>query len=178
MTMRIIPSYRLNTLVKVVAIKYGEYLMNRDELTAIIRNAKISHKRWVENALSLIEGVALDKSQVPVNATDCIFGKWYYNEGQALKSISIFREIESHHDTLHQLYREIFVLLFSEEHTKPSLLSRLFGSSAKLDKEKKQHAHDKFQLLEQQSKAIIKKLDDLEAIINAMPAEQLTKYSL
>jgi hypothetical protein len=79
--------------------------MNNDELITIIRNAKVSHKRWVENARSLIEGVPLDKSQVPVNATDCVFGKWYYNEGQALKSISIFREIESHHDALHQVTR-------------------------------------------------------------------------
>jgi hypothetical protein len=150
--------------------------MNKEELVAIIRNAKISHKRWLENARALIEGMPLDKNQVPINSTDCAFGQWYYNEGQGLKSISVFREIEEQHDMLHKIYREIFMLLFGEEQSKPSLLSRLFGTSGKTTQEKKMVANDRFHALEQYSKTIMKKLDDLEGMVSAMSIEQIDSF--
>lgn len=150
--------------------------MRKDDLIVTIRNAKAAHKRWVENALSLIEGLPLDKSQVPVNATDCLFGQWYYSEGQSFKPIPSFRDIEEHHDMLHKVYREIFLLLFNEENSKPSLLSRLFGTAQKSSKEKQKLARDRYNFLQQKSKDIIKKLDELEAIIMGMSNEQIDSY--
>lgn len=149
--------------------------MNKDELITILRKARSSHKKWVENALSLIEGLPLDKNQVPVNSTDCEFGKWYYADGQALRRISSYRDIEEHHDALHKTYREIFLLLFSEA-KETSFFDRLFGSAQKSSAENQKLARDKFTILEQQSKAIMKKLDDLENLIIGMSQEQLDSY--
>jgi hypothetical protein len=146
--------------------------MDKNEIITLVRNAKGGHKKWVENAISLIEGLPLDKNQVPVNATECTFGQWYYGEGQGLKSIKVFKEIELYHDGLHKVYREIFVLLF-EDASKPSLLSRLFGISRKVSEEKKLAAQEKLQTLKLQSRSIMKKLDDLEDTIAAMPAEEI-----
>lgn len=150
--------------------------MNKEELVTVIRNAKAGHKRWVENALSLIEGLPLDKNQVPVNATDCVFGKWYYGEGQGLKSLPSYREVEQYHDALHKTYREIFMLLFGEDKAETSLFSRLFGTSQKSSEEKRKLAKDKYLILRQQSKIIMKKLDDLEAMIITMNQEQIDGY--
>lgn len=150
--------------------------MKKEEIVNIIRDAKSSHKRWLENARSLVEGMTLDKSQVPVNATDCGFGQWYYGEGQGLKPMSVFRELEEYHDLLHKIYREIFVLLFGEEQSKPSLLSRLFGTSGKVNQENKKIAVNRLQALEQQSKIIMAKLDDLEGMILAMTDEQIDSF--
>ena len=58
--------------------------MNKNEIIALIRDAKSGHKKWTENAISLIQGFPLDKDQVPINATECTFGKWYYGEGQGM----------------------------------------------------------------------------------------------
>jgi hypothetical protein len=149
--------------------------MDKDEIVMLVRNAKIGHKKWVENAISLIEGLPLDKNQVPVNATECVFGQWYYGDGQGLKSVKTFKEIEQYHDGLHRVYREIFVLLFEEE-VKPSLLSRLFGVSRKLSEEKKLVAHEKLQTLKLQSRSIMKKLDELEEIIITLPPEKLGEF--
>jgi hypothetical protein len=149
--------------------------MNKDELITIIRNARGAHKKWVENALSLIEGLPLDKSQVPVNSTDCAFGKWYYSDGQAFKSLPSYRDIEDHHDALHKTYRAIFVLLFSEEKNE-SFFSRLFGKSQKTSAENQRLAREKFKVLEQQSKVIMGKLDELEKIIVGMSPEQIDSY--
>lgn len=146
--------------------------MDKNEVITLIRNAKAGHKRWVENAISLSKGLPLDQSQVPVNATECVFGQWYYSEGQDLKSFTIFKDIEKYHDSLHKNYREIFVLLF-EKHEEPSWLSRLFGVSRDIVEEKQIAVHEKLQLLEQQSRSIMKKLDELEELIIGMPDEQI-----
>ena len=150
--------------------------MRKDDLILTIRNAKAAHKRWVENARSLIEGLPLDKCQVPINSTDCQFGQWYYSEGQSFKPLPSFRDIESHHDGLHKTYREIFVLLFSEEDAKPSMLSRLFGTAQKSSREKHEAAQVKFNVLQQQSTTISSKLDDLESLIMGMSPEQIDSY--
>ena len=150
--------------------------MNKNELISIITNAKQSHKRWVENARSLVAGIPLDKSQIPVNSTDCNFGQWYYGKGQALIKMVSFKDIEEQHDLLHQTYREIFVLLFGEEKKDSSFFSRLFGSSQKsLDKNQKL-AKDKVVILVEQSKMVLKKLDELERMIYAMSEEQINSY--
>lgn len=146
--------------------------MDKNEVITLIRNAKAGHKRWVENAISLTKGLPLDQTQVPVNATDCVFGQWYYSdEGQNLKSFAVFKDIEKYHDGLHKTYREIFILLF-EKHEESSWLSRLFGVSRDVAEEKQIAMREKLQLLEQQSRSIMKKLDELEELIMAMPTEQ------
>ena len=150
--------------------------MNKDTIASIITSAKRSHKTWLENARTLVEGMPLDKEQVPVNSTDCQFGKWYYGEGQALKAMINFKEIEGHHDALHQTYREIFVLLFVEGDKKASLFSRFFGKAQKSSKENEKLARDKLQVLEQQSKTIMKKLDELERMVVGMSEEQINSY--
>lgn len=149
--------------------------MDKTEVIMLLRQAKSGHKKWVENAISLIEGLPLDKNQVPVNGTECMFGQWYYGEGQGLKSLKAFKEIEQYHDGLHRIYREIFILLFEEE-SKPSLLTRLFGISRKVTEEKKLAAHEKLQALKLQSRSIMKKVDELEEAILEMSPEQLSAF--
>jgi hypothetical protein len=149
--------------------------VDKTEVITLLRQAKTGHKKWVENAISLIEGLPLDKNQVPVNGTECMFGQWYYGEGQGLKSLKAFKEIEQYHDGLHRIYREIFVLLFEEE-SKPSLLTRLFGISRKVSEEKKLAAHEKLQALKLQSRSIMKKVDELEEAILEMSPEQLSDF--
>ena len=150
--------------------------MNKEAIVSTLRTAALNHKKWAENALSLISGIPLDKEQVPVNSTDCAFGQWYYNDGQSLRDIPGFKDIEDQHDKLHKKYREIFVLLFGEAEDKPSFFSKLFGRSQKLEKAKKQKAMDKYQQLHVYSEKIIKQLVQLEKLISAMSDDQLKKY--
>jgi hypothetical protein len=49
----------------------------------------------------------------------------------------------------------------------------LFGISRKVSEEKKLAAQEKLQTLKLQSRSIMKKLDDLEDTIAAMPAEEI-----
>jgi len=92
-----------------------------------LRNARAAHKAWVSRAEALIEGIPLEKNQVPMFPTDCVFGKWYYGEGQQLKRLASFGELEKPHEELHKVYMRIFKLLFDEPDT--TTIGRLFGQA-------------------------------------------------
>ncbi|MDQ6963264.1 MAG: CZB domain-containing protein [Mariprofundaceae bacterium] len=126
--------------------------------------------------LCLIEGIELDKSQVPVNGTECAFGQWYYGDGQQLRKMPGFQELEAAHDALHTTYRQIFVLLFGKTEKTPSFFSRLFGTSANDSEENKEKALEKYKVLERQSSVIRNHLIQLENMIDVMGEEQLSRY--
>ncbi|HOB62502.1 MAG TPA: CZB domain-containing protein [Candidatus Competibacteraceae bacterium] len=149
--------------------------MNKDAIIAVVTNAKRSHKTWVENAHSLIDGIPLDKEKVPVNSTSCKFGEWYYGDGQKLKRIPGFKEIEEQHDALHHTYREIFVLLFGEEESS-SFFRKLFGISQRSSAKKLNIAKEKVGKLDKQSITIMKMLDDFGRTISSMTEEQINRY--
>lgn len=143
------------------------------DLIQKLRKAKMSHKRWVGHASAMIEGIPIEKDQVPINYTDCAFGNWYYDEGQNLSILNEFKEIEAPHTELHIIYMEIFNILFGQK--KQSFFSKLIGKKTKLSDNEKQLARAKFRTLDQVSKVIIAKLDALEARVKQMSAEEFSK---
>ena len=150
--------------------------MKKNEVLSVLQNAARIHKQWVGNALALIEGVPLDKGKVPVNATECEFGKWYYGDGQKMKKLNGFKEIEASHYKLHAIYTEIFSILFGEKSREPSFFHKLFGTSHKIMEENREEAMEKYHLLEKQSETIISQLEQLEKVIAAMGETQLATY--
>ena len=133
----------------------------------------MSHKRWVGHASAMIEGIPIEKDQVPINYTDCNFGNWYYDEGQNLSSLDEFKEIEDSHTELHNIYMEIFKILFEQK--KRSFFSKLIGKSTKISDEDKQLARAKFRTLEEVSRQILKSLGALELKLKQMGAEKVAK---
>jgi hypothetical protein len=143
------------------------------EILNKIRAAKMSHKRWVGHASAMIEGIPIEKDQVPINYTECVFGSWYYGDGQKLAILKEFKEIEEPHTTLHLIYMEIFKILFGKKKT--SFFSRLIGKSSKLTEQDRRLARVKFGSLEEISKQIISKLDALEKRIKQLTSEEFAE---
>jgi len=133
----------------------------------------MAHKRWVGHASAMIEGIPIEKDQVPINYTDCVFGNWYYDEGQNLSSLEEYKTIEKPHTELHQIYMEIFKILFEKK--KVSFFSKMIGRSAKANEADKQLARVKFRTLEAVSINIVNKLDVLESKLKDMGEEQVAK---
>jgi len=150
--------------------------MEKKEVVTTLKNAVISHKKWVANALALIEGVPLEKDKVPVNPTECEFGRWYYSVGQNLNELPGFKDVEEAHNNLHKTYMEIFSILFGEA-SEPSFFSKLFGRSHKARTEKHEEAMEKYHILEEHSKVIIAQLVQIEKVITAMGDKQFEKYN-
>ena len=97
-----------------------------------LRAARASHKAWLVRAEALVNGLPVDKEQVPIVATECEFGKWLYGAGSRLQEFSVFAQMEASHSALHRVYGEIFQLLFEE----PKGMRKLFGQSKKVTKQK------------------------------------------
>ena len=135
--------------------------MDKTEVMTTLKLAAVSHRAWLSNAQALIDGIPLDKDKVPVSATECEFGKWYYGDGQRLKSIPGFKEIEKPHDNLHQTYAEIFTLLYGEESQKPSFFSKLIGRAQKAAAEKQEAAKVKSLVLKDRSTEVIDRLEQI-----------------
>jgi len=138
-----------------------------------LRDAKKSHRRWVTKAQTMIEGVPVQQDQLPLEHTSCNFGLWYYGEGQLLSPYSAFRKIEEPHQKLHDLYREIFSLLFSER--KPSLFQRLLGKKTKRSKEELAQAKQLLAQLNSTSLEILERIDELEKVIKNLSDADLER---
>ena len=150
--------------------------MEKTQIVKTLSLAAVSHRAWVSNAHALIDGVPLDKDKVPVSSAECEFGKWYYGDGQQLKSIPGFKEIEKPHDNLHETYMEIFTLLYGEENKKASFLSKLIGNPQKAAAEKREAAKARSLILKDHSNEVIDKMEHLQRVVNAMGDKQLASY--
>lgn len=121
---------------------------DRAELLRVIRKAKSSHIRWRSYAQALLAGLEVAEDSAPVSHRLCGFGKWYYGEGAtSLGHLEIFRDIETPHAILHQIYGRIHELVGAGrmEEAKP-MLEQLIGVSRTL--------LDAMQLLEQEVMAV------------------------
>jgi hypothetical protein len=139
--------------------------MNREAVIWSLRDAKRAHKKWVSHALAIIEGIPIEKNQVPINSTECVFGKWYYGSGQSLHHIAGYSEIEPLHDDLHQIYMQIFALLFTK---KASFFEKLFGKTHTVSEEELELARVKFSKLNDTSHKLLEKIEILEVRLEQM----------
>jgi len=145
--------------------------MKKQDIIWKLRDARKSHKRWVSYALALIQGIPVEKDQVPVIATDCAFGQWYYGMAQSLKNLPSFQAIEEPHTELHDIYIEIFNLLFNQKKT--GFFSKLVGKSARIDEQNRKLAKEKYKQLDKVSRTIVQQLEALEKEVQAMDDEKL-----
>ncbi len=148
-------------------IKQHIKLMNKIEVIQKVRAAKQAHMSWVMKADALIHGIPLEKEQVPVDGTECIFGQWYYGDGQSLNHLASFKAIEQPHFDLHSTYEQIFKILFDSNDK--SFITSLFGTSKKQEEANLQKARLLFPQLKKHSEVVIQYLDKLEDEIQAMP---------
>ncbi len=55
--------------------------MKKEEIITHLRAAKSAHIKWLQKAKLLINGVDIEEDAIPVNSTECKFGKWFYTNG-------------------------------------------------------------------------------------------------
>ena len=94
--------------------------MEKEEVLDHLRAAKAAHIKWVQKAKLLINGIDIEEDAIPIDSTECKFGKWFYSDGQILNSLSnnpmeCMQSIESLDFALHDKYLQIFNIYFSQE---------------------------------------------------------------
>lgn len=150
--------------------------MDKNEVLTKLRSAKSSHVNWVQKAKMLIEGIDVDKSSIPVNATECKFGLWFYSDAQklnALRNISLdsMASIETLHMQLHDKYLMIYKVYYSGE--SGGFFKKFFGKKQEIPADDLDQAKIYFQELQDISKVLIEEINRMERRIIALGDEEI-----
>lgn len=150
--------------------------MNKEEILSQLRVAKAAHVSWVQRAKLLIEGFTINETSIPVNSTECAFGKWFYSDGQRLNDIrnnpiESMQEIESLHFKLHDVYLNIYRIYYDIE--KKGFFSKVFGQKKKVSDEDKILAKGYYKEMDVISQDLVKALNLMERRINVVNDEEI-----
>lgn len=145
--------------------------MDKKQLIANLRAAKSAHIKWRSYAQALVAGLPVSENQVPVIHTDCVFGRWYYGQGQQLSALPGYQAIEIPHEALHGIYMQIFKLLFEMEDT--GFFAKLVGSTRKNDERRRDQINTLLNNLVEMSKTLLTAIELLEQEIMRMEDEDI-----
>lgn len=153
--------------------------MTKEEVLTHLRAAKSAHIKWVQKAKLLINGLDIKEDAIPVDSTECNFGKWFYSDGQMLNALSnnpleCMQKIETLHFNLHDTYLSIFNIYFSQE-KKSGFFAKLFGIKRRsLSNIEEQIAHEHYETMEKISHELLDEINRLERRLIAVSEEKLS----
>jgi len=142
-----------------------------------LRTAKAAHIKWVQKAKLLINGLDIEEGTIPVDSTECTFGKWFYGEGQVLNllthiSPTLIQNIEELHSQLHDEYLKIFNIFFNK--AKAGFICKLFGLKRKnVSDEEYKVSRGYFASLEKISKDLLEEINKLEKELVVVTEEEI-----
>jgi len=147
-------------------------MLTKSVILQELSKAKIAHMRWVKRADHLISGLPVDKEFIPLEATTCGFGKWFYGDmGNNLRTTErfkhLFEQIEFHHDNLHDNYSRIYNLYFVMPEKRSLLHKMVTFNSKKVSAKEKEEAKKYFEQLKKSSEDLIVLLERLEREVRA-----------
>ena len=146
--------------------------MAKSDVLLQLRNAKKAHIKWVQRAHVLVEGLTIDKDAIPMQSTDCVFGEWFYGEGQQIAlmpGMDCFKEIEKRHNELHEVYLDIYKIYFDE--SDKSFFAKVFNMKKRISQKEHDNALEFYARLKQVSEELLVQIEKLERRINAMSEE-------
>jgi len=152
--------------------------MQKELILNQLRAAKAAHISWVQKAKLLIEGIEIDKSAIPINSTECKFGKWFYHDAQKLNGLrnnglECMDNIELYHTKLHDAYLKIFKLYYLVENK--GFFSKLFTGKKKITEETIALGREYFEELDYISKDLLSEISRLERRVIAIGDDELGK---
>ena len=150
--------------------------MKKQKVLDSIRAARMAHIKWVDRARRLVEGGKISEHEIPVEATSCDFGHWFYSEGQillALFSISSVKKLESKHKELHATYMKIFKIYFDT--TNQPLFAKFLNKRKKVSEKEKMLAYEELTYLEAISEELIDYLNIFEKYLNKIESKDFEK---
>ena len=153
-------------------------MMNKNEVLSQLRAAKEAHVNWVQKAKLLISGFKIDKDSIPVNSTECRFGKWFYSDAQKLNALQnnpleCMITIEKLHFELHDCYMKIFTIYYKIDER--GFFAKLFGVKKEPSEANKKLADVSFKEMEEISSQLIEEINRMERRILAISEKDMEK---
>ena len=152
--------------------------MKKDEILSHLRAAKAAHIKWVQKAKLLINGLEIEEDAIPIDSTECKFGKWFYGDGQILNALTnnpveCMSKIESLHFNLHDVYLQIFNIYFNK--AKGGFFTKLFGLKRKNVSEiESKIAKEYYDKMEGISHDLLEEINRLERRLIAVSEEKIS----
>ena len=151
--------------------------MDKEEIVSKIRAARLAHVQWVQRAKSLVNGLAMKEEDIPLTSDACLFGQWFYSDGQILLAIfneKVVKDIERLHNDLHAEYLYIFKIYFDTSDM--GFLAKLLKHEKRISAKEQTKAVVALKKLEKISDELIKNLNIVETKINMADSKTLEKY--
>ncbi|KYJ85998.1 CZB domain-containing protein [Sulfurovum riftiae] len=150
--------------------------MEKNTILEQLRAAKAAHINWVQRAKMLISGFKMEEDAIPVNSTQCQFGKWFYSDAQRLNGLrnnpmDCMSEIEKLHFELHDIYLNIYKIYYDME--PQGFFSKLFGKKKKITEDSVKLAKEYFTSMEEVSKKLVNEINLMERRIVALPESDI-----
>jgi len=150
--------------------------MEKKKVLDQLRAAKAAHIGWVQKGKMLVSGFKMEEDAIPVNSTQCQFGKWFYSDAQKLNGLEedyseAMAKIEKLHFDLHDIYMKIYQIYYD---IKPQgFFSKLFGKKKDITESSRIQAKDYFDSMEMVSEELVKQINVMERKIVALSDEDL-----
>ena len=147
--------------------------MKKLEVLTSIRGARRAHIMWVDRAKALVHGLEIKKEQIPIEITECDFGKWFYCDGQILLSLFTERavkKLDNKHKELHSIYMKIFKIYFPV--VKPSFFAKFLKRNMRVSANDEYNALLYLADLEKVSDELISYLNIIEKKLNTISEEK------
>ena len=143
--------------------------MNKNEVLDHLRDAKKAHLKWLQRAKALISNIPVEKDAIPMDYTECMFGQWFYSDGQKIAMMAgmdCIAEIGVKHQALHDEYLKIFKIYFGDANK--SFFSKLFNLKKHVSESEQEIAKEFYNTLKGISDDLLKLIDKLERRITAL----------
>lgn len=129
-------------------------MSKKDHYIEQAKQARIKHKKWINQVRLVVSGLEKNKDSIPLNPLESDFGTWLYSKAM-LYTISnsklVLNEMESLFDECYMQYHKIYAVIFKDESN--GILNSLFGS-------KKASLSD-YKIAEQYYTQLVEKSDQL-----------------
>jgi hypothetical protein len=165
------------------------HLSTKASILQHLYDAKYAHKDWVKKAERLVKGLngykgdsvewEVDKTFIPLDSTDCDFGKWFRSHSTHLSRLdkigSFVNRIEEHHNQLHETYADIYAIFFVIPQNRSLLHKLLTFNSKKISAEEREKAKIHLTYLKRSSKELLEVIDVLESKIKSLEYTDLKR---
>lgn len=150
--------------------------MDKEEIVSKIRAARLAHVQCVQRAKSLVNGFPINEEDIPLTSDACVFGQWFYSDGQILLAIfneKVVKDIERLHNDVHSEYLYIFRIYVDPS---AGFLAKFLKHQKRISATEQTNAVVALKKLEKISDELIKNLNIVETKINMADPKTLEKY--
>jgi len=142
------------------------------EILQQLADARLSHAKWLRRAKHLIEGLPVKNGMIPIDPTDCAFGKWFYKEALQYKSVLSFAKhietIGKLHLSLHDIYLRIYKIYFVDAKRSRFMSKILLSQYKSPSKSQQELTKHYFIELQKTSDELYKELATFEKLVSSL----------